>query len=349
MFRKMVNASVRLVQRYLPEPFIFALLLTFIAFAVAIPVCKQTPLEVLNNWGNGVWGLLAFSMQMALVLVCGSTLADAPAVKRGLDKLASMPKRPVGAIALVSLVSALACWINWGFGLIIGVVFAKSIARKMRGVDYRLLIASAYSGFVVWHGGISGSIPLALATPGAALSTVTMGVVTEPIAIGNTILSPYNLGICLFVIIALVVANSLMHPKGKEVVEVDPGLLEEEEDENNSFKPSTPAEKAENSIVISMIIALMGFAFLVMKLFVRGESGCMVYVDTIGRIKPLYLKDFQDPKTGKIPPRRVDIEGDQAQGIYKHIVQYITPNDYEAAREYLSNPEEYDFYKILNW
>ena len=91
MFRKMVNASVRVVQRYLPEPFIFALLLTFISFAVAMPVCRQTPLEVLTNWGNGVWGLLAFSMQMALVLVCGSTLADAPAIKKGLNKLASMP------------------------------------------------------------------------------------------------------------------------------------------------------------------------------------------------------------------------------------------------------------------
>ena len=182
-----------------------------------------------------------------------------------------MPKKPVGAIALVSLVSALACWINWGFGLIIGVIFAKSIARNMRGVDYRLLIASAYSGFVVWHGGISGSIPLALATPGDALTTVTMGVVTEPIAISNTILSLYNLGISIVVTIALVVVNSLMHPKGKEVVEVDPKLLEEEEDEN-SFKPSTPAEKAENSMLISLIISLMGFAFLVMKLFVRGES-----------------------------------------------------------------------------
>lgn len=270
MFRKMVNASVRLVQRYLPEPFIFALLLTFISFAVAMPVCKQTPLEVLTNWGNGVWELLAFSMQMALVLVCGSTLADAPAIKKGLNKLASMPKRPVGAIALVSLVSALACWINWGFGLIIGVIFAKSIARKMRGVDYRLLIASAYSGFLVWHGGISGSIPLALATPGTALTAVTMGVVTEPIPISNTVLSIYNLGICLFVIIALVMANSLMHPKGKEVIEVDPRLLEEEE-EDNSFKPSTPAEKAENSIAISIIITIMGLAFLVVK-FVRGES-----------------------------------------------------------------------------
>jgi short-chain fatty acids transporter len=207
---------------------------------------------------------------MALVLVCGSTLADAPAIKKGLNKLASMPKKPVGAIALVSLVSALACWINWGFGLIIGVIFAKSIARKMRGVDYRLLIASAYSGFVVWHGGISGSIPLALATPGDALAAVTMGVVTEPIPISNTILSLYNLGICLFVIVALVVANSLMHPKSKEVIEVDPRLLEEEE-EKNSFKPTTPAEKAENSIVISLIITLMGLAFLVIK-FVNGGS-----------------------------------------------------------------------------
>jgi len=227
-------------------------------------------LEVLTNWGHGVWELLAFSMQMALVLVCGSTLADAPAIKKGLNKLASMPKKPVGAIALVSFVSALACWINWGFGLIIGVIFAKSIARKMRGVDYRLLIASAYSGFLVWHGGISGSIPLALATPGDALTAVTMGVVTEPIPISNTILSLYNLGICLFVIVALVVANSLMHPKGKEVIEVDPRLLEEEEEEN-SFKPSTPAEKAENSIVISIIISLMGLAFLVIK-FVNGGS-----------------------------------------------------------------------------
>jgi len=62
-----------------------------------------------------------------------------------------------------------------------------------------------------------------------------------------------------------------MHPKGKEVVEVDPKLLEEEEDER-SFKPATPAEKTENSIAISIIISLMGFAFLIMKLFVRGES-----------------------------------------------------------------------------
>ncbi len=89
--------------------------------------------------------------------------------------------------------------------------------------------------------------------------------------------------------------------------------------------------------------------FGVYDLFVKGETGCMVYVDTLGRVKPIYLKDLQDPDTGKIPPRKVDIEGDMAQGIYNHIVHYITPADYDDAKKYLPDPEEYDFKKILNW
>lgn len=89
--------------------------------------------------------------------------------------------------------------------------------------------------------------------------------------------------------------------------------------------------------------------FGVYELFEKGETGCMVYVDTIGRIRPLYLKDLQDPNSGKILPRLVDIDGDLAKGIYKHLVQYITPADYDAAKKYLKNPEEYDFYKLLNW
>ncbi|MDD2595256.1 MAG: 6-phosphofructokinase [Bacteroidales bacterium] len=96
-----------------------------------------------------------------------------------------------------------------------------------------------------------------------------------------------------------------------------------------------------------MYCSQLGFG--VYELFARGETGCMVYVDTIGRIRPLYLKDFQDPNTGKILPRMVDIEGDLAQGIYKHLVHYIIPADYEAAKKYLPDPENYDFHKILNW
>ena len=107
MFQRIINACVRVVQRYLPEPFIFAIILTFVAAILAMPICRQTPLEVVEHWGNGVWNLLAFAMQMALVLVCGSTLAAAPVVKRGISALATLPKKPAGAIALVTGISAI--------------------------------------------------------------------------------------------------------------------------------------------------------------------------------------------------------------------------------------------------
>jgi len=63
----MIKFCVKLVQRWLPEPFIFAIILTLVAACLAMPICHQTPIEVIEHWGGGVWNLLAFAMQMALV------------------------------------------------------------------------------------------------------------------------------------------------------------------------------------------------------------------------------------------------------------------------------------------
>lgn len=270
MFQKIIKGCVNFMQRYLPEPFIFAIILTFVAIAIAMPVCHQSIVEVVANWGGGVWNLLGFSMQMALILVTGATLAAAPAIKRGISRLASMPKTPAGAIALVTGVSAVACWLNWGFGLIVGVIFAKEIAKKLRGVDYRLLIASAYSGFVVWHAGISGSIPLKMASDLDDLVKATNGVVTETLPISQTILDPHNIIMAAIVIMALVIVNAMMHPK-EGIIAIDPALLKEDEAVDN-VKPSTPAERLEHSKVLSILLAVLGFAYLIVSLFVRGGS-----------------------------------------------------------------------------
>ncbi|MDD6052531.1 MAG: 6-phosphofructokinase [Bacteroidales bacterium] len=87
----------------------------------------------------------------------------------------------------------------------------------------------------------------------------------------------------------------------------------------------------------------------VYQLFSEGKTGCMVYVDSFGKVSPLYLKDLQDPETGKIPPRIVDINSGTAQNYYSFIAHYVTEDDYEAARQYVENPEAYDFKKILEW
>ena len=88
----------------------------------------------------------------------------------------------------------------------------------------------------------------------------------------------------------------------------------------------------------------------VYQLFSEGKTGCMVYVDSYGNVSPLYLADLQDPNTGKIPPRVVDINSGTAQNYYKYIAHYVTESDYEAVKALgIENPEAYDFNKILNW
>ena len=277
-FQKVITGCVNFMQKYLPEPFIFAIILTFLAIAVAMPVCKQSITEVVCNWGGGVWNLLGFSMQMALVLVTGATLAAAPFIKKGISRLASLPKTPASAIALVTAISAVACWLNWGFGLIVGAIFAKEIAKKLRGVDYRLLIASAYSGFVVWHAGISGSIPLKMASDLNDLVKDTNGVITSTIHISNTILDYHNIIMVVLVTIALVAINSAMHPK-TGIVTIDPALLQEDgvvETHANASHPNashaTPAMRLENSRLLSALLAILGLSFLIINLFIKHKS-----------------------------------------------------------------------------
>ncbi len=85
----------------------------------------------------------------------------------------------------------------------------------------------------------------------------------------------------------------------------------------------------------------------VKKLFDQGKTRCIVSANSKGDISPLYLKDFEDEE-GKVPPRLVDIESEMAQLFIKHLIQ-IREKDYELAKEYLDNPEEYNLTKILNW
>lgn len=249
------------MQRFLPDAFVFCIILTIIVFIAAIPVTGMNPIEVANAWGSGVWGLLLFSMQMALVLVLGSALANAPAIKWIIVKLAGIPKKPASAIAFVTVVAAICNFVNWGFGLIIGALLAKEVAKKLKGVDYRLIIAAAYSGFIIWHAGISGSIPLGMTslTDGAVANT--NGSVTEIVPTSATIFSPWNLIMIVVVVAVVAVVNAMMHPEPKDVVSIDPKLLEEKKIEQP--KAVTPAEKLENSMILSYLIVLLGVVYLI--------------------------------------------------------------------------------------
>ncbi|MCT4619372.1 MAG: short-chain fatty acid transporter [Marinisporobacter sp.] len=261
MFKRITKLFVSLVQKYLPDPFLFAVILTLVVLGLGMVTTGQGLVDMVMHWSGGFWKLLAFSMQMALVLVTGHTLANAPIIKRALNRLAKIAKTPTQAILAVTFVSTIACWINWGFGLVIGALYARQLAKEVKGVDYRLLIASAYSGFVVWHAGISGSIPLKLATAGEGLATATNGAVVDPISTSATIFSSFNIIICGIILITMPLLNKAMHPKADEVIAVDASLLEDEEAAAKVENP-TPADRMENSPILSILIGAMGLIFV---------------------------------------------------------------------------------------
>lgn len=212
---------------------------------------------------------------MVIVLTAGHVLANSPLFKKFLTAIASSIKSPSVAIIIVTFVSLIACWINWGFGLVIGAIFAKEIARHVKKVDYRLLIASAYSGFIIWHGGLAGSIPLSVATEGHPFEEM-MGVVPT----SGTIFTPYNLFIVLVILFTLPFFNRWMMPKDDDVVEVDPALLVEEE---KKFPPpeNTFASRSEKSYILTILIGIIGVTYLVYHFATKGFALDLNIVNTI--------------------------------------------------------------------
>jgi short-chain fatty acids transporter len=263
MLKKVSRFFVSLVQRFLPDPFIFAVILTFIVFLMGIGIADNTPIQMVKHWGDGFWNLLAFAMQMSLILITGHALANSNLFKNILRSIAGVPNGPGQAIVLTTFISAIACWINWGFGLVIGALLAKEMARQVEGIDYPLLIASAYSGFIVWHAGLAGSIPLTVATEGNFSQEMIGGV----IPIGQTIFSNLNLVLSAVVIVTIPFINRFMLPDKKDRIIVDNSVLD---DNSNSKVDSSVqkneqeyfADKIENSVILTILLGLLGLSYI---------------------------------------------------------------------------------------
>ena len=277
MFKKFTNGCVRVVNRWLPDPFLFAIILTIVVFIGSMLGTQQGPITLLTAWGNdyGFWNLLAFSMQMALVLVLGSAMASARVCKRGLGAIANAAKDKKSAILIVTFVSTVCCWLNWGYGLIAGALLAKELARRVKDVDYPLLIASAYSGFVIWHAGLSGSIPLQMGAEGGT----TILDVNYYAATSETIFHPVNLGMCVIILLTMPLVNWAMHPNTEHTILVDPAVLVE--DEEKVYAIDTPAEKIEHSRALWVIVLILGFGYIIYHFATKGFNLSLNIVNMI--------------------------------------------------------------------
>ncbi|RMH12521.1 MAG: short-chain fatty acid transporter [Planctomycetota bacterium] len=217
-----INAGFRATA---PDPFVLAVLLTGVTFALVLWRTEMPFGEAVDVWAGpqGVWsaGMLRFAMQMCLILVTGHALASSPPVSRALSMLAALPRSAVQAVMLVAFVAASLAVLNWGLGLIAGAIMAKRVGTEMerRGVavHYPLLAAAGYVGLLVWHGGFSGSAPLKVTLASEIRDIFGDNPPFEALAIQQTILSPMNLVITGGLLIGVPVLLALMNPRAEHI------------------------------------------------------------------------------------------------------------------------------------
>ncbi|MGL4677374.1 MAG: short-chain fatty acid transporter [Brevinema sp.] len=264
------NFFSKIMQKYMPNAYIFALILTFIVFVCALFVTNPSGevnniINIVSYWGNGFWSLLAFTMQMALIVITGTALASTSVIKKLLDTIATKLNTPTKAIIGTAIFSVIACWFHYGFGLISSALLARKLASKIRkGLHYPLLVATAYSGFLVWHGGLSGSIPLVVAEG----DTIVRKILGEnaSISLADTIFSPLNLMISGALLIILPIMAYLMMPKEENVLVLSDEIIaqiNQEEQDPPKTKAITFAQKLENSVLLTVLTTFLGFSYII--------------------------------------------------------------------------------------
>ncbi len=275
-FRTVARLCVQLSEMYVPDPFLLAIILTFVAAAIAVRFTDSGAAEVMDAWYQGLWDIMPFAMQMALILCTGVALARSPIIKRALCRLAAFPDGQTAAAIVVFLTAAICCWINWGFGLVVGALLSREIAKRLRNVDFSFLVAAAYMGFMVWASGLSSSIALATATHGSALNFVER--ITGHVAgFGQTVLTPVNLFPVVLLLAAIPAALALMAPALPEMKCVDPETLlaqdrADEADWNEYQKRNTYATQLERAWFVTVPVVLIGGLYEWHAITTRGFS-----------------------------------------------------------------------------
>ncbi len=262
-------------ERYVPSAFAIAVLLTGVTFAGAMAI-GATAGEAVVAWGQGFWTLSPFAMQMALVVLTGFLVSTAPPVDRVFRAVARFSGPPARAAMLMAAVSMGLAWLHWGLSLIGSAMLVRHIARAQPHVDFRLLVTAAYLGMgATWHAGVSGSVPLLMASPGHFLEATT-----GRVPLSATTFAPFNLVLSLIVALVMLGVVWWMHPSAEDAVGVSSAAL----DGLERFEPPpAPTERTfaawcDDTRVLPLALGTTGAAWLVW--YVR-TSGLQLTLDVL--------------------------------------------------------------------
>jgi len=302
IFMKFFQGFEKVMRKIFPSTFTIAILLTLLTFILALlltepielsqstnPVHKEVVgdsmaessshfLQVIGFWYKGLWNtsLLAFAVQMMLILVLGYVLASTSVFQKLIDKVLVFCNSSSRSAMLVALLTMLVSFFNWGLGLIFGAIFARKVgeyaSKQNFKLNYPLVVAAGYSGLMVWHGGISGSAPLKVAEAGHFLSLT--GIDLPSISFNQTIFSSMNLVVALVLLIIIPSGLYILGKTNQQATLLN--LREKTRSSENRILSITGAEKFDHSRIFGIILGLL---FLFIALYKVISTGNLSVID----------------------------------------------------------------------
>ena len=210
----MVSKVELFFKRILPSPFSIAILLTIITLLIGQYITKYNMIELLGFWETGLWnaGLMNFAMQMMLMLVLGYVIALSEPFERLIYNITRLCTNNANAAFFVSISTIIVSLLNWGLGLIFGAILARKVGEHAKrhniNLNYPLIGACGYSGLMVWHGGLSGSIPLKISEEGHFAEIIQNPNILDRlpangISFDTTVMSHMNITVSILLIILI--------------------------------------------------------------------------------------------------------------------------------------------------
>jgi short-chain fatty acids transporter len=260
-------------ERWFPDAFVFALAAVLVVFAGGLAL-GETPGKLVTEFGNGFWLLVPFTMQMALVIIGGFVVASSPPLARVIRALATVPKTARGAVGFVAFFAMAASLVSWGLSLIFTGLLVREITRRLPRVDYRAISAAAYLGLgSVWALGLSSSSALLQATPSAIPAALLP--VTGVIPLSQTIFLWQSITLAVILVVVSVAIAYYSCPRDDEArtaeemgIRYEPLVIEREE-------ARTPAEKLEQSPVLTLAVGAIMVVWLVRQMATKGPIAAL--------------------------------------------------------------------------
>jgi len=257
-------------ERWFPDAFALALTAVAIVFAASVAMGSSVP-QTAQWFGAGFWDLVAFTMQMSMIIITGYAVATAPPVYAVVRKIAEIPTNGRNAAAFVGLFSMLASLISWSFSLIFSGLLAREVARRVRGSDYRAIGAAAYLGVgSVWALGLSSSAALIMAAPASLPDAIEK--ISGVIPLGQTLGLWQSMVIAAALILVSMALCYYSAPSDADARGMAEMGVTYQPATQNVGKAETPGEWLEYSPILTIVVCTLGFLYLIREVATSGPS-----------------------------------------------------------------------------